>query len=304
MTQTKFTSRQIILNEIAFALTDHLTEDYGSGHFVDLTTGEVTFIQSEYMLEDVTPEKLAEYRDWEQELIRQYAEHDLIRIACIPSRESFRVMERFVESRPEREHKSLYVALAKRHPFREFRDKVERMGILQEWYDFKNAEEETMAEEWLEEHELEIIAGKIMRNNTAIIQNPEFEPLFDRKYLDTDCNRIADNITDILSNLEEAYKTGVREVAIKQMLQLALANCNHFMEEEHWCYFDDWYSPEYCYDRLLELIAKDIKTKILPDELNTLLNNGLKRIAKSECVEDYGYLDLGEHLSSILNRMK
>lgn len=54
MTQTKFTPKQILLNEIACALTDHMTEDYGSGHFVDLTTGEVTFIQSDYMLEDVS----------------------------------------------------------------------------------------------------------------------------------------------------------------------------------------------------------------------------------------------------------
>lgn len=294
----------MLLNDIAYALTDHITEDYGAGHFVDLTTGEVTFIQSDYMLDEVSPEELQEYHDWEQEQILQYAEHDLIRIDFVPSRESFNVMERFVESRPEREHKSLYVALAKRHPFREFRDKVERMGILQEWYDFKNAAEETMAEEWLEEHELEIIDGKITRIKTAIIQNPEFEPLFDRKYLGIDCDRIADNITDILSNLEDAYKAGVRELAIRQMLQLALANCNHFMTEEHWCYFDDWYSPEYCYDKLLELIAKDIKTKTLPDDLNTLLNNGLKRITKSECVEDYGYLNLEEHLSSILSRMK
>ena len=304
MDQTKFTPKQIRLNEIACALTDHMTEDYGAGHFVDLTTGEVTFIQSDYMLDDVAQDELQEYHDWEQEQIMQYMEHDLIRIDCVPSRESFKVMERFVESRPEREHKSLYVALAKRHPFREFRDKVERMGILQEWYDFKNASEQTMAEEWLEEHELEIIDGKISRIKPAIIPNPEFEHLFDRKYLGIDCDRIADNISDILSNLEETYKAGARELVIRQMLQLALANCNHFMTEEHWCYFDDWYSPEYCYDRLLELIAKDIKTKTLPDDLGTLLNNGLKRIAKSECVEDYGYLNLEEHLSSILSRMK
>lgn len=165
MTETKKTPKQMLLDEIAFALTDHMTESYGAGHFVDLTTGEVTFIQSDYMLEDVSTDELQEYRDWEQEQILQYMKHDLIRIACVPSRESFRVMERFVESRPERENKSLYVALAKRHPFREFRDKVERMGILQEWYDFKNAAEETMAEEWLEEHELEIIDGKIVRNS-------------------------------------------------------------------------------------------------------------------------------------------
>lgn len=52
MTQDKYPLRQMLLNEIACALTDHITEDYGSGHFADLTTGEVTFIQSEYMLKD------------------------------------------------------------------------------------------------------------------------------------------------------------------------------------------------------------------------------------------------------------
>lgn len=304
MTKDKYTPTQMLLNEIAFALTDHMTADYGAGHFVDLTTGEVTFIQSEYMLDDVSPDELQEYHDWEQEQIMQYAEHDLIKIDCIPSWESFSIMERFVESRPEHEHKSLYVALAKKHPFREFRDKAERMGLLQEWYDFKNAAEEAIAEKWLEEHELEITDGKIARIKAVITPNPEFEPLFDRKYLDMNCDRIAYNISGVITNLVEAYKAGVREVAIKQMLQLVLANCNHFMTEEHWCYFDDLYSPEYCYDRLLELIAKDIKAKTLSDELNTLLHNGLKRIARSECAEDYCCLNLKEHLSFILNQMK
>lgn len=92
MAQTKFTQRQILLNEIACALADHMTEDFGSGHFVDLITGGVTFIQGDYMLEDVTPEDLTGYRDWEQEQIKQYSEHDLIRIDCVPSHESFRVM--------------------------------------------------------------------------------------------------------------------------------------------------------------------------------------------------------------------
>ena len=167
MNQVKFTPEQMLLNEIACALTDHTSEEFGSGYFVDLTTGEVTFIQSEYMLEDVTPDELTGYRDWEQEQIKEYSEHDLIRIDCVPSHESFRVMERFVESRPEREQKNLFVALAKRHPFREFRFKVERMGILQEWYDYKNAAEETMAEEWLNEQELEIKDGKIVRKETG-----------------------------------------------------------------------------------------------------------------------------------------
>lgn len=160
-----------------------------------------------------------------------------------------------------------------------------------------------MAEEWLEEHELDIKDGKIVRKKPTIIPNPEFEHLFGEKNLDTDCDKIADSISDVVLNLEEAYKAGARELAIKQMLQLALANCNHFISEEHWCYFDDMYSPEYCYDRLLTLIAKDIKADELSDELVTLLNDGLKAISKTECVREYGCLNLEWRLSSILERM-
>lgn len=47
---------------------------------------------------------------------------------------------------------------------------------LQEWYDLKNAVEEAMAEEWLEEHDLEIKEGKIVRS----------------KFLKTEC--VKDNV--------------------------------------------------------------------------------------------------------------
>lgn len=133
MAETKRTPKQMLLYDIACALTDNTADMYEAGHFVDLTTGEVTFIQGEYMLEDVTPEELAEYEDWEQEQIIQYAEHDLVKIHCLPSHESFRVM-----------------------------------GILQDWYDFKNAAEETMAQKWLEEHNLNIIDGKIVRTKQKV----------------------------------------------------------------------------------------------------------------------------------------
>lgn len=163
MTQVKFTPKQMLLNEIACVLTDYMTAQAGAGHFVDLTTGQLTFIQSEYMIDDVTPDELSRYRDWEQEQILQYSEHDLIRIECVSSHESFRVMEQFIERRPEREQGSLYLALARKHPFREFRAKVELWGILQEWYDFKQASDTDMAEKWLEDHDLEIIDGKIVK---------------------------------------------------------------------------------------------------------------------------------------------
>lgn len=196
------------------------------------------------------------------------------------------------------------MALAKRHPFREFVDKAERMGLLQDWYDFKYATEMTMAQEWLNDHDLEITDNKIVRAKNSIIPNPAYDPLFDDEYLDEDCCTIADNISDVLLNLEEAYKAGARELAIKQMLQLAWANCSHFITEEHWCYFDDVYSPEMRYYPLLELIAKDIKTGHLPESLTFQLYDGFKSLSKTECVKSYGCLDLQECLSSILHRVR
>ncbi len=41
-----------ILSELAFVLTDHEASQSGSAHFVDLTTGGLTFIMADYMFEE------------------------------------------------------------------------------------------------------------------------------------------------------------------------------------------------------------------------------------------------------------
>lgn len=156
---------QQLLSEISFALTDHETTQYGAAHFVDLTTGDVTFIQHEYMFEEdeITEDEINSYHDWEQECIRTYLHHDLIHIEPLHSSESFRVMEAFAETRSPQEQQHLYKALNRKRPFANFRYAVEDLGILQDWYDFKNEAEARQAQEWLKENDLEIRDGKIHR---------------------------------------------------------------------------------------------------------------------------------------------
>ena len=157
------TDNKSLLSELAYALTDHSTFEIGSRHFVDLTEGGLFFTQEEYMREDITPERLVKYHDWEQNLIRTYMEHDLIAIEPLPSYESFHIMEDFIESRPSHEQQHLVKALKRSRPFACFKYAADDLGILQEWYEFKDEAQNCMAEKWLHDEGLAIIEGKIVR---------------------------------------------------------------------------------------------------------------------------------------------
>ncbi len=68
-------------------------------------------------------------------------------------------------------------------------------------------------------------------------------------------------------------------------LQLLKAMCIHFVEDEHYCYFDDLYSPEYIMQRVFE----DLQMCILDFETAMLLKEGHDEIMQTECYQEYGY---------------
>ena len=88
--------------------------------------------------------------------------HELVNIRAKDSDEGYELMERFAESRPESESEKLFRALNRRHPFSTFRYAVEDLGILQEWYDFKDKALEELAEERLRDYGIEFKDGKIV----------------------------------------------------------------------------------------------------------------------------------------------
>ena len=91
--------------------------------------------------------------------------HELVEIEPESSHEGFELMERFAQSRPESQAEKIYQALNRRHPFKTFRYAVEDLGILQEWYDFKDKALEELAEERLRDYDIEFRDGKIVCTN-------------------------------------------------------------------------------------------------------------------------------------------
>ena len=85
--------------------------------------------------------------------------------------------------------------------------------------------------------------------------------------------------------IKEILAVGMYKKAVTLYLQLLKSMVNHFVDDEHFCYFDDMYSPEYS----LQWIYEDIMKYDIDEESRKLLEEGHEEIQQSECYEDYGY---------------
>ena len=120
--------------------------------------------------------------------------------------------------------------------------------------------------------------------------NPQYEAIFNPRNIDDDCDKIAHEISVVGNQIAEVLKVGMYKQAVTMYLQLLKSMCKHFVEDEHYCYFDDLYSPEYT----MQWIYEAIKKHDIDPESQSLLDEGHKEILQSECYEDYGippYID-------------
>ena len=127
---------------------------------------------------------------------------------------------------------------------------------------------------------------QMVRVIKSMIQlNPQYEAIFDPRNIDEDCNKIADEINDVARmQIKEILAVGMYRQAVTLYLQLLKSMCKHFVEDEHYCYFDDMYSPEYT----MQWIYEAIQNHDIDAESLALLDEGHKEILQSECYEDYG----------------
>ena len=115
--------------------------------------------------------------------------------------------------------------------------------------------------------------------------NPKYEAIFDARNIDEDCDKIAELMRPEANLIKEALDAGLYKQAVAMYTQLLKSMCKHFVVDEHYCYFDDMYSPEYSLQWIYEVIMKyDID-----EESRKLLEEGHKEILQSECYEEYGY---------------
>ena len=115
--------------------------------------------------------------------------------------------------------------------------------------------------------------------------NPKYEAIFDVRNIGQDCDKIADLMRPEVNLIREALDAGLYKQAVTMYLQLLKSMCKHFVEDEHYCYFDDMYSPEY----ILQGIYEDFQMHDLGFETSALLKEGHDEILRMECYENYGY---------------
>ena len=121
---------------------------------------------------------------------------------------------------------------------------------------------------------------------TMIQLNPQYEAIFDPRNIDEDCNKIADEISDVARmQIKEILAVGMYKQAVTLYLQLLKSMCIHFVEDEHYCYFDDLYAPEY----ILQQLYEDFQMHNMDFDTAMLLKEGHDEMMQSECYLDYGY---------------
>ena len=124
-----------------------------------------------------------------------------------------------------------------------------------------------------------------IRLKTMIQLNPQYEAIFNPWNIDEDCNKIADEINDVARmQIKEILAVGMYKQAVTLYLQLLKSMVNHFVDDEHFCFFDDMYSPDYS----MQWIYEDIIKYDIDQESRKLLEEGHKEILQSECYENYG----------------
>ena len=86
--------------------------------------------------------------------------------------------------------------------------------------------------------------------------NPRYETIFNPDNIDQNCDRIAGLMSDEGKFIKEALDAGLYKQGVTMYLQLLKSMCEHFVVDEHYCYFDDMYSPEYTMQWIYEAIQK------------------------------------------------
>ena len=125
----------------------------------------------------------------------------------------------------------------------------------------------------------------------------DIEAIFNKCNLDDDCDTIARMLSPYRKAVNESISQDKYADAVTILLEVLESLAYHFVEDEHYDYFDDMYSPDYVCQNMMEAVVDAIKSGNFPNEELQLLKEGLEKLMQTEAYEDYGSpfaLDLWE----------
>lgn len=108
------------------------------------------------------------------------------------------------------------------------------------------------------------------------------------KSLDWECDRVGQLLFEYGETfIESALKDGMYFLAVKWYLQMLDSLTVHYIQDEHWTYYDDIYFPDQAVSHILEQFVPHIRLgKLMGEELKTL-EDGIALIEQTEAYQNY-----------------
>ena len=127
--------------------------------YINQKTGELFTLTDEVLAFAENPDDVAEAAQWQKDLLPKarevIASEDFIPLPGKFEIHDWSIMERFARSLTDAAvSDELQAALHGRGAFRHFKDAVHRLGIADQWYQFRDAALEEIAIEFLEAHRI------------------------------------------------------------------------------------------------------------------------------------------------------
>ena len=116
----------------------------------------------------------------------------------------------------------------------------------------------------------------------------EIEAIFSERNIDDDCDTIARLLSPYRKAVNESLCQGNYADAITILLEVLGSLTHHFVEDEHYNYFDDMYSPDYVCQDMMKAVIAAIKNGNFPDKELLRLKEGLEKLMQAESYVDYG----------------
>ena len=113
------------------------------------------------------------------------------------------------------------------------------------------------------------------------------EAVFSKHNIDEDCDTIASLLSPYRETVRESLSQGRFADAVTILLEVLESLAYHFVEDEHYTYYDDMYSPDYVCQDMMEAIIDVIKNGNFPAEELQRLRNGLENLKYTEAYESY-----------------
>lgn len=144
------------LSDITEAL-EEATEE--CAHYLQRNTGEIVLITNEEMEAAEEDELISEYPDWQREAILKAREilksENFVQLPDQFEIHEYKIMEDFcLAFEDRRDGEELRRRIKGSGAFRRFKNAIYSMGADKAWYEFRRAEIEKIAIQWLEQQQI------------------------------------------------------------------------------------------------------------------------------------------------------